>query len=318
MKKKLLCITPIEHIGDLLDKMKESFEVIYLPDPSEAEVLAFSYAEIIFTNPNKTKVFLGENILKSFEQLIAITTASTGTVHIDQAYCLSKGITIISLKKELSTLELITSTAELAFTLTLNAIRNAIPAVQSVSIGQWDYEKFVGRQLNQLTVGVIGFGRLGKMYCNYARCFGAEVLVCDPYKSEAIRESGFDEDDIGKIFDHCDIVSLHIHAEGNEKLIEETLLSRTKADFILVNTSRGEVVDESAIIGVVGKNPNFKYYTDVLSEEYLGVESNDLYQFSKNTSQIQITPHIGGMSIDAQKIAYGKAFSMLHQFIYAT
>ena len=315
MKKKLLCITPVKHIGNLFEKMMESFDVIYLPDPSESEVIENSDVEIIFTNPNKSKVFLGEKVLKHFSRLIAITTASTGTVHIDQQYCGGRGIEVISIKKETATLETITSTAELAFALTLNAIRNVVPAIESAAQGEWNYEKFVGRQLNQLRVGVIGFGRLGKMYANYARAFGARVFICDPFKPTEIREAGFEEEEKFEIFRSCDVVSIHIHAEGNEKFIGESVLSIANPELVLVNTSRGEVVDELAVIKSVRRSPGFKYFTDVLSHEYSGIEKNVLYQFSKTTTQIQITPHIGGMTIDAQIVAYGKALSMLQAFV---
>ena len=86
-KRKLLCITPIEHIGDLKQRIEKDFDLIYLPDPLKEDVIQHNDAEIIFTNPNKTKVFLGEDLLGSFYKLKVITTASTGTVHIDKEYC---------------------------------------------------------------------------------------------------------------------------------------------------------------------------------------------------------------------------------------
>ena len=87
MKLKLLCITPIDHISNLKQQIEKDFDLVYLPDPSSDDVKKNNDASIIFTNPNKTKVFLDHNLLKDFHNLRIITTASTGTVHIDKNYC---------------------------------------------------------------------------------------------------------------------------------------------------------------------------------------------------------------------------------------
>ena len=315
MKRKLLCITPIEHIGDLKQRIEKDFDLIYLPDPLKEDVIQHNDAEIIFTNPNKTKVFLGEELLESFSKLKVITTASTGTVHIDKEYCQKANIEVISITKELSTLKKVTSTAEFAFTLTLAAVRNLIPAVESVNRMEWDYEQFIGRQLNCLTIGIIGYGRLGKMYAKFTAGFDANILICDPYKEDEIRSDGYSSCSIQKVFEQSDVIALHIHAQDNEKLIGEELLSLCKENVILINTSRGEVVDEDSLIGLGKQNKQFKYYTDVLTNEFLGLDLNDLYKYSLTNDNFVVAPHIGGMSIDAQILAYGRAFEMLREYV---
>ena len=315
MKRKLLCITPIEHIGDLKQRIEKDFDLIYLPDPLKEDVIQHNDAEIIFTNPNKTKVFLGEELLESFSKLKVITTASTGTVHIDKEYCQKTNIDVISITKELDTLRKVTSTAEFAFTLTLAAVRNLIPAVESVNRMEWDYEQFIGRQLNCLTIGIIGYGRLGKMYAKFTDGFDANILVCDPYNEGEVHSDGYSSCSIQKIFEQSDVIALHIHAQDNEKLIGEKLLNFCKKNLILINTSRGEIVDEEFIIRFGKQNEEFKYFSDVLTNEYLGLNQSDLYKYSLTNDNFVITPHIGGMSIDAQILAYGRAFEMLREYV---
>jgi len=312
MKTLLLCITPVAHIGDLKKRMSEAFDLVYLPDPSEEEVKAYSEAEIIFTNPNKSKVYLGKVVIDALPRLRVIATASTGTVHIDKAYCSEKKISVISITKEIPVLEKISSTAEHAFLLTMSGCRNIIHACNSVAKGEWDYERFVGRQINQLTVGVIGYGRLGKMYAHYAHSFGADVYVSDPYQKDILESSCYKSVDERYIFQNCDVVSLHIHAtEDNYKFVSKNLLNLAKPNLLLVNTSRGEVVDEDDLLEFIKVNEGAKYYTDVLFEEYRGLQNNSLYQSEMYGSQIIITPHIGGMSIDAQLIAYNHCYKLL-------
>ncbi|MDC1470208.1 hydroxyacid dehydrogenase [Gammaproteobacteria bacterium] len=315
MKLKLLCITPIDHIDNLKQQIEKDFDLVYLPDPSSDDVKKNNDADIIFTNPNKTKVFLGHDLLKDFENLRIITTASTGTVHIDKSYCKKSNIKVISITKEIETLRKISSTAELAFSLTLAAVRNLIPAVESVNAFEWDYEKFIGRQLNSLKVGVIGYGRLGKMYAKYSAAFDAEILICDPFKEPDILFDGYRSRSIKDVFEQCDIISLHIHAQDNEMLIDNQLLKISKDNLILINTSRGEVVNESDLIVYGKKNKDFKYFADVLTNEYLGLDHSKLFKYSLINNNFVLTPHIGGMSIDAQFLAYGRAFEMLKNYI---
>lgn len=315
MKLKLLCITPIDHISNLKQQIEKDFDLVYLPDPSSDDVKKNNDASIIFTNPNKTKVFLDHNLLKDFHNLRIITTASTGTVHIDKNYCKKSNIKVISITKEIDTLRKISSTAELAFSLTLAAVRNIIPAVESVNALEWDYEKFIGRQLNSLKVGVIGYGRLGQMYAKYASSFNSKVLICDPYKGLEISRDGFNLYKIEDVFMQCDVISLHIHVENNINLINEKLLKLAKRNLVLINTSRGEIINENHIIKYGKQNKDFKYYTDVLTDEYLGLSNSELYKYSKFNTNFIITPHIGGMSIDAQILAYGRALELLNEYI---
>ena len=311
----LLCITPIDSIGDLKQRMESKFALTYVPDPGENDLAEFPETDVIFTNPNKSKVFLGEKSLNSLPKLKAITTASTGTVHIDQGYCASRNVTILSIKKEISTLENITSTAELAFGLTLAGVRNLIPAATSTLQGYWDYEPFVGRQLNGLTIGCVGFGRLGKMYARFAKSFSQNVLVCDPFKESQIIDADFESVGLKQLFVHSDVISLHIHAEGNEKIIDRECLNWAKDNLVLVNTSRGEIVDESALIDVMERKRGVKYMTDVLDGEIYGTSSNVLLAYAReNMDRVVVTPHIGGMCSDAQILAYGRAFDMLCEY----
>lgn len=316
MRRQLLCITPVAHISDLKERMSNTFDLIYLPDPIEDEVKIHTDAEIIFTNPNKTKVYLGKNVIDALPQLKVIATASTGTVHIDKAYCAKNGIEVISITSETLVLDKITSTAEHAFLLTLAGCRNMVQACNSVTDGVWDYERFVGRQINQLKVGVIGYGRLGKMYSHFAHSFGADVYVSDPYLHDVLEKTPYARVDERYIFENCDVISVHIHATNdNYEFVSKELLDLAKPDLLLVNTSRGEVVNELDVLDFLNRNKSAKYYTDVLVEEYRGLENNRVYKNKLYGDQIVVTPHIGGMTIDAQLLAYNHCYDLLNRFI---
>ena len=146
-----------------------------------------------------------------------ICTASTGTNHIDTNYANLNNIKIISLTKEIQTTKKISSTAEHALALTLSSIRNITEANKSVINGYWDYTKFIGRQIDHLTVGVIGYGRLGRKYSKYMKALGAEVYFYDPYIKKNTHHQKITN--FIKIISQSDIISLHIHINKETKHI---------------------------------------------------------------------------------------------------
>lgn len=309
---KVICITPVDQIDGFNDLLKSKFEVEFYPCISKSDLrnlLLKKDFEIIFTNPNQQGFIIDAELLQD-TKISCICTASTGLNHINILYCEKQNIKVISITKELETLNSITSTAELAFCLLLTSVRHIVPAYESVRDGNWSWEPYLGRQIKNLNIGVIGYGRLGKMFCNYALSFGAKVFVYDPYvniENSLLTQSS----SIEEIFKTCDAVSLHIHANSeNYHLINDRVLEYAKSNCVIVNTSRGEIVDENAIFNALKTEKISHYACDVLENEFQPKVSSAL--FSLNSSKVTITPHIGGCSSDAQKIAYNRAFELLY------
>lgn len=310
---KLAVITPIKHIAKVYERLSAIGEIVYLPEFSEQDFSLIKHCELIFTNPNKSTVYLGEDLLKVMPNLTTIATASTGTIHIDTEFCKSLGVEVISIDKEISYLEQITSTAELALTGTLAACRHYVRCVNDANDpNNWNYENYIGRQVLNRNVGVIGHGRLGKMYSKYMSALGANLFVYDKYVSLRTDYPYNFVDSIEQIFSTCEIVSLHIHATTeNIKIINEKLLSTSQDNLILVNTSRGEIVDEQAVIDFLQSHPGAMYVTDVVSDEASKRKSSAIYSAGSHKKQILLTQHIGGMTTDAQEIAYNRAVDLL-------
>jgi phosphoglycerate dehydrogenase-like enzyme len=313
---RILVITPVSHISNFIARVNSFACADFLDDPSVNEVLPIiGKYDAIFTNPNKSKIFIDKTIIDAAYNLKVICTASTGTNHIDKKYAKLKNIPVLSLTNERDVIEKISSTAELAFALTLVSIRNIIPAYNSVLRGEWDYTNYIGRQLNGLIIGVIGAGRLGKKYISYCKVFGAKILVYDPYK--VIKSNGqiSQVDDIKQIFRQSDVIALHVHvSEETENFINNKSFSLMKSDVTLINTSRGDLINEIDMVNFLKKNPNAKIVSDVIANEIKGRLSSPLYKLRKRSKQVIITPHIGGMTKEAQEIAYLHAIFMLEQF----
>ena len=137
MKKNILLITPIKHIPRVFDLLEKSFNVYYFPDFKYKDLDKLKNVNFyaIYTNPNKSRVRIDKKIIDALSDLKYVVTASTGTNHIKKL--LKQKIKLISLTRDLKTIKTISSTAELAFALTLNAIRNIDEASRSVRNGEW-------------------------------------------------------------------------------------------------------------------------------------------------------------------------------------
>ena len=311
-KKLILVITPIKHIKGVKDQLKKAGELLIFEDANLSDIKKhIKNIDAIFTNPNKSNIFIGKDIISLSEKLKVICTASTGTIHIDSNYAKKRGIEIISLTEERKYIDKITSTAELAFTIMMSSLRHVSQSYNSVLEGYWDYVPYIGKQLNCLNVGVIGYGRLGKLFCKYARAFGSKIFVYDPYVN--IKEIGFKQvDNLSELISKCDVISIHVHVNKETSgMINSDLLAFAKKDVLIVNTSRGEIINEHDIIEFLISNEKARLATDVISNEITDKASNPLIKFSKKSNQILITPHIGGMTVHAQEIAYNRAAELL-------
>ena len=209
----------------------------------------------------------------------------------------------------------ISSTAEHALALTLSSLRNLSESHDSVKKGNWDYTKFIGRQIDFLVVGIIGFGRLGKLYSRYMRAFNCKIIVYDPYKK--INNKYVQKvNNLSYLFKNSDIISIHVHLRKETKnLLNEKSFSFMKKNVLIVNTSRGDIVNENELIRFLKKNKKAKYATDVLSNEINSRKNHSLVKLSKKNQQLLITPHIGGMTKEAQEIAFNHAVKKMKYYL---
>ena len=176
-KQKIAIITPIKHL--CLDKLIQSKgEPFYLENGTKKEVRALllnNLIDIIICNPNKQEYKIDRQLLDGTNVSI-INTCSTGLSHIDINYCAKNNIEIYSLTKDYKLINELPSTSELAFGLMLDLLRNISISQDHVIRGGWDYTQFIGRQIKDLNIGIIGFGRLGKLMFKYCKAFDEKLV----------------------------------------------------------------------------------------------------------------------------------------------
>lgn len=240
-------------------------------------------------------------VMQAAPRLKVVATNTTGLNHIDLDETKRRGISVVSLQGESEFLETIRSTAELTVALTLALMRQLIPAHEHVLGDGWDRTQFKGNDIYRKTVGIIGFGRLGRIVANYFRTMGARVLVHDIRIPESVDVDGFNATSLLQLLSEADIVSLHVnYTSENRHLLGDRELHQMKPGAVLVNTARGELVDQEALVAALLKEKLGGAALDVIDSEHSPSKSfAQLKSLARTSERILLTPHIGGNTVEA-------------------
>jgi D-3-phosphoglycerate dehydrogenase len=217
----------------------------------------------------------------------------TGLDHIDLEACAQRGIRVISLRGETAFLEQVRGTAELTLALTLALLRHIPAAAEHARAGGWNRDLFRGRELFGRTAGIVGVGRLGRIVAGYFRALGMDVLGYDPrrdFPTEVAQWVG----SLGELLARSDVVSLHVNYEpATRHLIGARELAAMRPHAVLVNTSRGGIVDERALAEAIERRAIAGAALDVLDGEP-DTREHPLVKLAQKTDRVLIVPHIGG------------------------
>lgn len=259
---------------------------------------------------------LDSTVLDKSTKCKYLLTPVTGIDHIDEKLCNELGIQIICLRGEVDFLKNVRATAEHTIALTLALLRKIHPAVSDVQSGNWNRDNFRGYELYEKKVGILGYGRLGQIVARYFHAFDCEISYFDI--EEKIGDTFCVKlNSIESLFENNDIVSLHIPL--NEKtigIINKDLLQKMKVNSILVNTSRGAIINEIDLLEVLKFKSIKGAALDVLDGEP-NIQNSDLVKYSKTNSNLIITPHIGGNTYESfaktEKFLADKLAQIIHQ-----
>jgi phosphoglycerate dehydrogenase-like enzyme len=250
-------------------------------------------------------VRITDSIVSNAPRLKVISCATTGSDHIDRFEISRRGVLIFTLAEDKELLRGLTAAAELTWGLILACARRIIPAARSVLDGDWSREAFPGPMLRGRRLGIVGCGRIGQWIAAYGNAFGMQVSGYDPYLDAWPR--GISPVSLDTIATTSDVVSVHVHLfEETHGLINASFLSSMKRDAILVNTSRGSIVDEQALLAALAGGNLAAAGLDVLDGEP-DTANHPLVQYARSHDNVIVTPHIGGFSPDAVALASRRA-----------
>ena len=291
-------------ITEPLDFGKESLE--RLQKVAEVEKGPFSRHELLkaVEGVDVLIIRLGHNIdkeiLEKADKLDFILTPTTGLDHIDVNAAENKEIVIISLKGETEFLSGIPSTAEHTWALMLSLLRQIPAAHQHVIKGEWNRDQFKSHNLHSYKLGILGFGRVGKQIAEYAKVFKMPFVFYDI--DPGLREHPNALEDLEQFMSEIDVLSIHIPLnKENTEFLNRSNLKYLKPSTYIINTSRGEVIDEAVLADMLVQKRISGLATDVLTSE-LSLEArgeNPLLKVAQNLDNVIITPHIAGATYES-------------------
>jgi D-3-phosphoglycerate dehydrogenase len=289
--------------GDLLDRLAGDhlLDAVDVTDGYElAQLLRSRDYDVLFL---RLGLSVGADLLAAAPRLRWIVTPTTGVEHVAGGSWDDR-VTVLSLRGS-PVLERVNATAEHTFGLMLALRRRILEASADVLDGAWNRAPFMGEDLAGACLGVVGFGRLGRKVAALGRAFGMTVLVND-VDERALALVGPDARPVGldELVGAADVVSLHASlGENTVNLLDGRLIRAMKAGAVLVNTARGELVDESALLAALVDRHLGGAALDVLAGDSGwpagGCGMRPLLAYAGEHSNLIITPHVGGYSRQA-------------------
>lgn len=279
----------------------EVVEQFYAPDELGAALREFDACVV----RSKTKVRANHIDEAKGGQLRLIIRGGVGVDNIDVAYAEANGICVRNTPCASSE-----SVAELAMGHMFACARYISIAGCTMREGKWEKKAYgKGIELQGKTLGIIGFGRIGQKLCALAKGIGMNVIAYDIYHVDGIEEQlGMKYVELDELFAQSDFISLHTPAINGVKLISAENIAKMKDGVVFINTSRGNNVDEDALLAALDSGKIYAAGLDVWAEEPSGNQA--LYCHER----VSCTPHIGAATREAQKRIGTEIVSIIGNF----
>lgn len=245
---------------------------------------------------------INKEILDAAKNLKVIGVCSVGLNHVDLETAKAKGIQVFNAPGLNAN-----AVAELTLSKMLDMARHTIPADADVKVNKnWDKYKFVGSELRGKTLGILGFGRIGRRVGELGRAFMMDVVAYDPFLKpedfEKEHSKGMEIDELLKVADY---ISIHIPLTPDTKdLFNAASIEKMKSGAVVLNMSRGGIVNEQDMYEALKANKIGGYATDVMENELAAGGLGEGAGFDSPLFECEnfiVTPHLGAQSTDASR-----------------
>lgn len=269
----------------ILDDMEETVvkeiskmgKVKYKPNHSELANTEF----IIVRSATKVNA----DLLDKAPKTKFVARAGVGLDNVDQKECEKRGIKVYNTPNASSN-----AVAELALGLIFSLLRNIPKADKTTKEGKWEKKSLIGSELSGKTLGIIGYGRIGSLLGQKAMTLGVKVIASSKEKPP----EGVEFLSLEEVIKRSDIISIHAPLTNETRgMVNEAFISKMKKNAILINTSRGEIIDEKALFNALKEKKIAGAALDVFSKEPYTGELATL-------ENVVLTPHIGASTNEAQ------------------
>lgn len=224
-----------------------------------------------------------------------LATRTVGVDHIDVAHAHELGLRVCNTGYPPE------GVAEFAVMLMLIVLRRYKPSLWRQQVNDYSLGGLEGRELGRLTVGIVGTGRIGQQVARILGGFGSKVLGYDPYPSDAARAAGIEYVPLDELYRRSDVVTLHVPlTEENRGMIDAEAINQMRDGVVLVNVSRGELIDVAAVTSAIEFEKIGALAMDVFADEvgiYHESRVNDIIRnrdmaYLRQFPNVVLTPHM--------------------------
>ncbi|SHH17964.1 D-3-phosphoglycerate dehydrogenase [Anaerosphaera aminiphila DSM 21120] len=292
----------IDQMSNIIDEelAKLGFEVdkVMLPKPEKLIEIIGEYDLLVM----RVDPFISKEIIDAGKKLKAIMVGAVGLNHIDLEYAKEKGIAIHNAPGLNAN-----AVAELVILKALDLYRNSVQANNEVKYDHiWNKYRWIGRELRNKTMGIIGFGAIGRRVAEIAQVFHMDIIAYDPFikaednKIEYVKIVSLDE-----VVKNSDVITLHVPLTPDTKdMLSDKEMESMKDGAVIINCARGGVVNEEALYKYIKNGKLGGANLDTLADELGtgGLDTQDVHIESPlfELDRVYISPHVGGSTIDAQ------------------
>ena len=292
MVKVLVCEPVSEKALEILKNA--GMEVDYIPGISYGELVKSVKNYHVIVVRGATRV--DSEVISRGEVLRVIGRAGTGLDNIDLKTAKERGVVVINTPEAL-----VNSVAELVIGLMIAVSRKIALADKLVRAGEWPKHRLMGQELKGKTLGIVGFGRIGRRVAEMALTIGMEILAYDVIEipREVLEKLRTRLVPLEELLANSDYITLHVPlTEETYHMIGEKELRMMKKNAIIINTSRGAVIDTEALYKALKEGWIAGAALDVFEQEPLPRDSRLI-----ELDNVVLTPHIGAQTVEAQELA---------------
>lgn len=264
----------------------------------------------------RSRFKIDKNFIDKATNLQFIARVGAGLESIDCDYAISKNIQLIAAPEGNSN-----AVGEQALGMLLSLFNNLNKADKEVKNGQWNRESNRGYELDGKTIGIIGYGNMGKAFAKKLRGFDVEVLCYDILTNVA--DANAKQVSLEEVQQKADVLSLHVPwTPLTDKMVNTSFINAFQKPFWLLNLARGKCVVTSDLVAALQSKKILGAGLDVLEYEKLSFENlfdedtkNEAFEYLRKADNVLLTPHIGGWTFEShEKLAQTIVNKILHLY----
>jgi D-3-phosphoglycerate dehydrogenase len=240
----------------------------------------------------RSRIQVTREVIEAGARLAVVGRAGIGTDNIDVEAATRRGIIVMNTPQAN-----VTAAAEHTFSMLLGMARNLTRADAVMRAGGWDRSKFMGVELEGKVLGVVGLGKIGAQIVRFGRAFGMKPVAYDPFVTrERAEQMGVALDEFAELLERSDFISVHVPlTDKTRRLFSRAEFRKMKKSARIVNTSRGGVIDEEALVEALRNHEIAGAALDVFEQEPPPADSA-----LRKTEGLVLTPHLGASTEEAQ------------------